>query len=618
MQSTRSKAHLKHDPTSNLRTSTSNLVDPEGSVLKSLEMALDRNSAKTKPLVIAEVTAVPDPTPEIATALFPTDAQGYGSPLLNPVASPTSVSLLSSATRSRTARPTATFSALPSLRSLVASPTINISNQALDTLSIPPAETLLPGVLDAGAHGDSRHQLSPAIIALLAVGAGLVLIGVCIIIKMCTRPTRRPRPTPSLPVLNDLDPDDQFYESKESPIFGGKERLSPMHDANGPMWTWVQYPQPILKDSQLSKQDTNGSPETTTNDPDSCSSCQTQPITQDSATQNLTRQSFRQHRPPNILTNASNRLSATSMLLYSSEVNPGLAVGGARETGFTADGYDIMKRSKTLSKRKSQDELDDKKRRDSTGSSIHLAYDAEVWSPVPTEYVQVRETPTINVSERRARVKSSYFAAGTYPRASMLPSGSYSITTATKVNVAHRNSFGKDKISVQRSNSKRERDRTSLKSEYISSPSPTLYPDDSMSIAETKRPRKRHPSDRKPVEPVPLPASAAMDSGMARSGTLKMEFGMSQMSLSGLVLDEDDNETRRIHMSGAEEGFGPRRNVPITSPLRTTDKAPRVPSPPPLPSLTQMGLAHNNPESYANYHSPTYSIYGFYENDRVK
>ena len=609
LQSTNSKAQVKHDSGSNL---ASNLANPEISVLKSVEMALDRKGTKTYSPVVAEVTTIPNPIPGMATSMS-TDTQGYGSPLLNPVASPTLVSSLSSATRSRTARPFTSFSALPPLQSLVAFFTANITTQTLMISSIPPVETLPPEIKDVGAHGGSQpHPVSLAVIVLLAVGAGLLLLGICIIIKMCTRPTRRPRPTPSLPVLKDLDPDDQFYESKDSPIFGGKERLSPLHGANGPTWTWVQYPQPTSKNSQLSNQDRNISQETTTNDPDSGSSCQTQPTTQNTSTQNLTRQSF---HPPNILTNASNRLSVTSMSLYSPQGNLGLAIGGARESGFD------MKRSKSLNKRKSQNGLEDKKNRDSTDSSIHLAYDAEVLSPVPTEYVQVRETPIIT-SERRERVKSSYFAAGTYPRVSTLPSGSYSIATATKVNVGHRNSFGRDKIALQKSNSKRERDSQALthtlglmspKTEYMPSPPPTLYPDDSMSVAE--RPKKRNPSDRKPVETIPLPISATIESGIPGSGTLKkMEFRLSQMSLSVLALDENENEKGRMRIPEAGEGLGSRRNIP---PLRTMDKAPRVPSPPPLPSLTQMGLAHNNPESYANYRSPTYSIYGFYENDRM-
>jgi len=42
------------------------------------------------------------------------------------------------------------------------------------------------------------------------------------------------------------------------------------------------------------------------------------------------------------------------------------------------------------------------------------------------------------------------------------------------------------------------------------------------------------------------------------------------------------------------------------------DNPPRVPSPPPMPSLSQMGLAHANPEAFADYRSPTYSIYNLY------
>jgi len=49
---------------------------------------------------------------------------------------------------------------------------------------------------------------------------------------------------------------------------------------------------------------------------------------------------------------------------------------------------------------------------------------------------------------------------------------------------------------------------------------------------------------------------------------------------------------------------------------RVEDKPPRVPSPPPIPSLAQMALQHADPEGYADYHSPTYSIYGLYDGER--
>ena len=49
---------------------------------------------------------------------------------------------------------------------------------------------------------------------------------------------------------------------------------------------------------------------------------------------------------------------------------------------------------------------------------------------------------------------------------------------------------------------------------------------------------------------------------------------------------------------------------------RMDDRPPRVPSPPPIPSLAQMAMAHTNPQGYEDYRSPTYSIYGLYEAER--
>ncbi|KAI0306487.1 hypothetical protein B0F90DRAFT_1690294 [Multifurca ochricompacta] len=45
---------------------------------------------------------------------------------------------------------------------------------------------------------------------------------------------------------------------------------------------------------------------------------------------------------------------------------------------------------------------------------------------------------------------------------------------------------------------------------------------------------------------------------------------------------------------------------------RADDRPPRVPSPPVLPSLTQMAMAHTNGQDYGDYRSPTYSLYGLY------
>lgn len=48
---------------------------------------------------------------------------------------------------------------------------------------------------------------------------------------------------------------------------------------------------------------------------------------------------------------------------------------------------------------------------------------------------------------------------------------------------------------------------------------------------------------------------------------------------------------------------------------RVDDKPPRVPSPPPMPTLAQMAMAENEAD-YDTYRSPTYSLYGIYSDTR--
>jgi len=56
--------------------------------------------------------------------------------------------------------------------------------------------------------------------------------------------------------------------------------------------------------------------------------------------------------------------------------------------------------------------------------------------------------------------------------------------------------------------------------------------------------------------------------------------------------------------------------APLKMESRAGDKPPRVPSPPPLPSLAQMALEQHNPVAYAEYRSPTYSIYNLYDDNQ--
>jgi hypothetical protein len=54
------------------------------------------------------------------------------------------------------------------------------------------------------------------------------------------------------------------------------------------------------------------------------------------------------------------------------------------------------------------------------------------------------------------------------------------------------------------------------------------------------------------------------------------------------------------------------RDLPSEKSKRTDDRPPRVPSPPVLPSLAQMAMAHTHGQEYGDYRSPTYSLYGLY------
>jgi hypothetical protein len=310
------------------------------------------------------------------------------------------------------------------------------------------------------------------------------------------------------------------------------------------------------------------------------------------------------------MTFAGSRLSRASLGIYASTTPPYPTNNPRQETSFTADGHDVIKRSKSkiANKRQSQASFDDTKR-ESTASFVGLAYDGDgVTTPASVDYNNhvLEETPVMDEEfQGRTRVKSGYFAAGTYPRMSTLPSASYSIATATRINVSQRNSFSRDKFSPHKPNSKRLRDTQALThalgltsprtEDDISSPQPTLYPDDSVSITELKRPKKRNASDRKLVEAAPdLPVVVPKDEATDNDTLMPVNLAGSEMSLSGLPSTSGIARPPSLH-------------------LRNTDKPPRVPSPPPLPSLTQMGLAHSNPEAYASYRSPTYSLYGLYE-----
>ena len=133
----------------------------------------------------------------------------------------------------------------------------------------------------------------------------------------------------------------------------------------------------------------------------------------------------------------------------------------------------------------------------------------------------------------------------------------------------------------------------------------SLYPDDSLSVVHGRGGRPI--SDAPPSEmPSPTGTNAALGSFMLQeypsNQTLASMTGRAKDRLS-YILDPfvgGPAETPVMKKSGSK------------SAKLGSDRPPRVPSPPTLPSLAQMALGNADPD----YRSPTYSIYGLYEAQR--
>ena len=577
--------------------------------------------------IAAEITSVPNPVPDsgatfttssamMSLSSTSTDTVGAGYPLLGAISSTTAFTssglpvnaaltpTLTSVTLKSVS--TASFSALPPLLSKISTSTITEYTHAYF-----PSDTSTPTPSPNPSNsGSSRaavlkaHEMTVVIAILLAVGSALLLVGAYVSFKICTRAKRYPRPTPSLPILK--DDEDDFFEAKESPIFGGDSRMSSATGHNGAIWTWVQYPQ-TKPTVQAFTPEHKTCPSTATTDPHYATQYplpqQTQPTNLAQTNDNyVRRQSIR-----NATTGPHKRLSMRHDVFYDPPNSNIVTNNGLEETSYIVEGPDTMKRKPKAAIRRSRQFVERNRYRNSTNSFMGLAYDADVTSaPGEYDYIKPQETPTPeSKTEGRAKVKSGYFAAGTYPRMSTLPSAAYSIATATRINVGPRNSFSRDGLSIQRSNSKRARDTQALtyalglaspKTDYgAPSPLPSPYPDEPVFEVQpeaAKRPKRRNPSDRKPVESIPdIPVIMPMlDAGESADDLTSMALGTSRTSFEGM--DKDAG-----HM-----------------PERNTDKPPRVPSPPSLPSLAQMAMEHQEEilDGSARQRGPTY-IYGLYE-----
>ncbi|KAL1747544.1 hypothetical protein HDZ31DRAFT_31706 [Schizophyllum fasciatum] len=456
------------------------------------------------------------------------------------------------------------------------------------------------------------HNISAAIISLCAVGAACALVVAILLARWFSRPPkRRQHPTPSLPILQDpfRDEESMFGKEADSPLFGGKERGSPEVGSNGQLWTWTQYnqaPAVVLPVQAVTPREAPSPPKYSfANEKNQAAYPAAPPMPPPAALA-----SFQYPAPvqqvSNAITRAVNRLSAASLSIYPASPQipaheVGVAIDCSSGNGFTGGDTRPLRRAKSktsLSKNRLSVATTHLPR-----ESTMLAYEgSDIGSPTMTEVPPMPALPSsASSSGGRHRVKSSYFS-GPYPRSSSVPhmGASSEQEPPLPTHVIHK------------AEPRKERDTRALAMELglaspmteyptPASPHDTVYPDDSFSVAPPRRAptaKRARRQSRARAPAVDEPTSPAPDASASLGSLMLMDARASLYTLAGEA-QRDDAGRRAGTGAGTRGGIG--------------ERPPRVPSPPTLPSLAQMGLEHSNPDAFADYRSPTYSIYNLYD-----
>lgn len=555
----------------------------------------DRSSTKINDIhPNAEVSAVPAPVPNPLIQVQSSSVAEHTTPLPDSPRTvagnaPSSVFTYPASPVVSTSlyRLSSTASALSGTSSLsFALPTSASAERPLGTFNKVPSRQTTP------------HQLPAVAIILLATGGVLFVASIIILAKLLLRPRRRSHPTPSLPILQDAFPQSKMGD--ESPLFGGKERLSSQPGNNAIPWTWTQYHSDMPKPApvaSISKSDGMNHAQKRysrlVDEPQNLYHAGEPTMHGALAKPGTTNQSSDGHPKK-----ALSRLSSLSGVVYSASMyestgqeNIGIAVSsgqGDLEFGGSA----AREHRKRASARRSIRNFD-KRRSTIYGSPEGLAY---TMSPSMSPGDDDRDGGSSR--QGRARVKAPY-VAGSYLRGSgpkgpdrSLPevdpfgdpgNGAYKLPATPSA------SAGKEKLKGE----------VALVGSIVPDPSASprisLYPDDSLSVTED------------------------------RNWTVPKLIKGQKHTQDSQVIGEDGEDSKTIadgELSGAaSQGAAPRRLSAMNSRAteeqmeklrRTDDRPPRVPSPPVLPSLAQMAMAHTNEQDYGEYRSPTYSLYGLY------
>lgn len=542
------------------------------------------NAIKTAvPYVDAKAVPVPNPYPDPGASTTTVTSSSYTSTF-------TIHSGVLPVVPSTTQRPSFTsgFSPLPPL--VAAATSLGLTTSSI--LTAPTASTISSTLTghQGQTHTTSKH-VSTAVVVLLAVGAAFLLVGIFLAYRVCSRP-RAHIPTPSLPILQDpFEDEEKQVDPEEESLFGGKERTSARPGSNTVLLPWTQYPHnSVIKPAATL--DVNAYRPDDPHKRNSVGAAQ--------------RGGFNPTRTPN-------RVSAMSVSVYpgspmsQSGNGVGLAIGGSP---LTADGTHVLQRANFQPTNPRRMSKAAKTARQSMVVSDRLVVpngleDSDLYAG--SEF----NTPALPPSTAggRARVKAPYAPAALL-RGSATLSG-VPMTSAQSLidepNPFEESQYVLPPISpMMKTEDRRERDTKALASALgLSSPNPTppspqttVYPDDSITLAGDRRRSRRYSQGR--VSHVMSPPTEAS----ARLGKFMMGEFQSMASLP----------STKAFTNNAAPGPST-RTKPVTR-KRVEELPPRVPSPPPLPSLAQMAMAHTNIDDYDTYRSPTYSIYGLYEADR--
>ncbi|KZT70130.1 hypothetical protein DAEQUDRAFT_744878 [Daedalea quercina L-15889] len=466
--------------------------------------------------------------------------------------------------------------------------------------TIPVHTGILPVIPPTTPVANDNGGFSPLPTTTSLAAAGVTSTLSALATHSLSMPKRRRCPTPSLPILQDPFADQPAAGDEES-LFGGKERLSARPSSNVG-FSWTHYSHPSLSKTPTFSGTRQGDAAYVSEKVSSTTYANAGPSANAA---HLAMSEKVSNTTPPLKPFLASTTPARSIYPGTPQSDYGIAVGSA--SPLTADGMPLLQRSvsKTSTRRRSR-----------TQRSLHSAQEMQsdveevgskdVYDGLRPETIVVpHPAPVLKKSSSakgRARVKAPY-APGTMLRAS----------STMGALVYSDNPFDESQYVLPplspalKTEATRVRDTKALASALgLASPTPlspqsTVHPDDSITLAGERR--KLRPASQSFSRPQSQVLSPNMEAS-ARLGNLMLANFSSMTSLPS---------TRTVSGTADTGVSGGRSKL---TRKRADDKPPRVPSPPPMPSLAQMALAHTNPEEYTEYASPTYSIYGLYEADR--